>query len=141
MQVFHLLWYVSIYHFLQQPNSLFGYFRFGKPAIRAFLTSLGLSPSFSASSTASRYTFVFFVAATRSNLSSDFRCLLLRNIQAILSYIPLCCVTRYQAFCPDYGKLVFAVCLWLSSSTLRELGYMHPFCSFPTQSRETEISD
>jgi hypothetical protein len=24
---------------------------------------------------------------------------------------------------------------------LHELGYMHPFCSFPLQSRETEISD
>ena len=55
--------------------------------------------------------------------------------------IPLCCLTRYQAFCLDYGKLVFAVCLWLSSSTLREPGYMYPFCSFPSQSRETEISD
>ena len=27
------------------------------------------------------------------------------------------------------------------NSTQGELGYMHPFCSFPSQSRETEISD
>ncbi len=39
VQVFHLLWYVSEYHFLQFASSLFGCFRFGKPAIRAFLTS------------------------------------------------------------------------------------------------------
>ena len=49
--------------------------------------------------------------------------------------------TQYLSFCPDYGKLVFAVCLWLSSSTLRELGCNYHLCSFPLQSRETEISD
>lgn len=80
-------------------------------------------------------------ATIRSILSLGFRFSLQRSNSAILSYIPLCCITRYRVSCPDYGKLVFAVCLWLSSSTLRELGYMYPFRSFPTQSREIEISD
>ena len=141
VQVFRLLWYDVIYHFLQQPNSLSECFRFGKPAIRAYPISSGLPPLFLASSIASRYTSVFFFATTRSIASLAYPFPLLRNNQAILAYIPLCYLTRYLAFCLDYGKLVFAVCLWLSSSTLRELGYMHPFCSFPSQSRETEISD
>ena len=77
----------------------------------------------------------------RSIFSLGFRFSLQRSNSAILSYIFLCYITRYRVSCPDYGKLVFAVCLWLSSSTLRELGYMYPFCSFPTQSRKIEFSD
>ena len=48
VQVFHLLWYGLIYHFPQQPNTLFECFRFDMPANRAFLISLGSPPSFSA---------------------------------------------------------------------------------------------
>ena len=69
VQVFRLLWYDVIYHFLQQPNSLSECSRFGKPAIRAYPISSGLPPLFSASSIASRYTSVFFSATTRSIVS------------------------------------------------------------------------
>ena len=45
----------------------------------------------------------------RSIFSLGFRFSLQRSNSAILSYIPLCCITRYRVSCPDYGKLAFAV--------------------------------
>ena len=85
VQVFRLLWYGRVSHYLQQPNSLFEYFRFGVPANRASLISLGFPPLFSATSTASRYTFVSFVEATHSTFPYRSSFPLFRNIQAILA--------------------------------------------------------
>ena len=50
----------------------------------------------------------------RSIFSLGFRFSLQRSNSAILSYIFLCYITRYRVSCPDYGKLVFAVCLVFS---------------------------
>ncbi len=38
VQVFRLLWWFSRFRYQQQPNSLYGYFRFGMPSNRAFPT-------------------------------------------------------------------------------------------------------
>ena len=141
VQVFHLLWCGVISHYLQWPNSPFAYFRFGTLSTLAFRVLSSSLPLFSVISIASRYTFVSFCVTIHSNLQLCFSYLLLRSIQANPSYILLRYVIQGLSFCPDFGKLVFAVSLWLSFSTLHELGYMHPFCSFPLQSRETEISD
>ena len=141
VQVFHLLWYVVKYHYLQQPSSLYECFRFGMPSSRAFPISWDWLPSFSATSTASRYTFVSVGVATRSTSPCLSSYPQFRNNRANLAWIPSRCRTRYPDFCLDCGKSVFEVCLWLSSSTLHELGCNYHLCSFPLQSRETEISD
>ena len=85
VQVFRLLWFVLIFHFLQQPNIPYECYRFGMPSTRAFLISLGSPPLFSATSTASRYTFVFFGVATRSTFPCHSSCPQFRNIQANLA--------------------------------------------------------
>ncbi len=141
VQVFRLLWCASIFHSPQQPNSPFVYFRFCRLAIGAYRVLSGSLPSSLVTSTVSRYTSLSSCEATRSILPSCFSFPLFRNIQATLAYIPLCCKTQYLSSCLDFGKSVSSVCLWLSFSTLRELGCMLPSCSFPLQSRETEISD
>ena len=141
VQVFRLLWCVLIFRCLQPPSILCECSRFGMPSILASPVFSGSPPLFAAPSTASICTSVFCGAATRSTFLFRSSFPLLRNILAILACTLLCYKTLCPAFCLVCGKSVFSAFPWLSSWLLRELGYMHPFCSFPAQSQETEISD
>ena len=61
VRVFHLLWCGLVFRFLQQPNSPFGYFRFGRLASPAYRASSSFPLLFSVISITSRYTYICYI--------------------------------------------------------------------------------
>ena len=100
------------------------------PAGRAFPTSSGSPPLFSASSTASGYTFVFFREATRSTFPYRSSSPLFRSIQAILVSISFIRIFLHLEYC-----IICASVRSVAAASLRKLRLID-WCQHPMASAD-----
>ena len=106
------------------------------PVLSALPASSNSLLWFWASSIVSKYTSGTGGEATHPNLALLSSCSLSRSSPAIPGCRPLRSASPFGHSCPDYGKSVLLVWLWLSSRTLRVLEcILH---SFPSQAQSPE---